>query len=82
MRSSISILGAGIPFDLGSHCSGFEIKAFHAVGLLSGKMGSYLPLPGLLLGAPGRTTRNKKLIGAPGRTTRSKDATRGSWPYY
>ena len=25
-----------------------------------------------LLGAPGRTTRNKKLLGAPGRTTRNK----------
>ena len=30
-----------------------------------------------LLGAPGRTTRNKKLLGAPGIATRSKDATRG-----
>ena len=28
----------------------------------------------LLLGAPGRTTRNKKLLGAPGIATRSKDA--------
>ena len=33
-------------------------------------------------GAPGLTTRNKKLLGAPGMATRSKDATRGSWPYY
>ena len=32
-----------------------------------------------LLGAPGRTTRNKKLLGAPGIATRSKDATRGAW---
>ena len=35
-----------------------------------------------LLGAPGRTTRNKKLLGAPGIATRSKDATRGSWHRY
>ena len=35
-----------------------------------------------LLGAPGRTTKNKKLLGAKGIATRSKDATRGSWPYY
>ena len=34
-----------------------------------------------LLGAPGLTTKNKKLLGAPGIATRSKDAT-GSWPYY
>ena len=32
----------------------------------------------MLLGAPGLTTRNKKLLGAPGIATRSKDATRGS----
>ena len=32
-----------------------------------------------LLGAPGLTTRNKKLIETPGIATRSKDATRGSW---
>ena len=30
----------------------------------------------MLLGAPGLTSRNKKLLGAPGHTTRSKDATR------
>ena len=30
----------------------------------------------MLLGAPGLTTRNKKLLGAPGIATRSKDATR------
>ena len=36
----------------------------------------------IYLGAPGLTTRNKKLLGAPGIATRSKDATRGSWPYY
>ena len=30
----------------------------------------------MLLGAPGRTTRNKKLLGAPGIATRSKDAIR------
>ena len=44
----------------------------------------YVP-PGLytqLLGAPGLTTRNKKLLGAKGIATRSKDATRSSWPYY
>ena len=41
-----------------------------------------------LLGAPGLTTRSKKLLGArtllgaPGLATRGKDATRGSWPYY
>ena len=34
------------------------------------------------LGAPGLTTRSKKLLGAPGLTTRGKDATRGSWPYF
>ena len=28
-----------------------------------------------LLGAPGRTTSNKKSLGAPGLTTRSKDTT-------
>ena len=32
-------------------------------------------------GAPGLTTRSKKL-GAKGIATRSKDATRDSWPYY
>ena len=36
----------------------------------------------MLLGAPGLTTRSKKLLGAKGIATRSKDATRGSWPYY
>ena len=35
----------------------------------------------MLLGAPGRTARNKKLLGAPGIATRSKDASRGSWLY-
>ena len=30
-------------------------------------------------GAPGLTTRNKKLLGAPGIATRSKDATRGTF---
>ena len=35
-----------------------------------------------LLGAPGRTTRNKKLLEPAGVATRSKDTTRGSWPYY
>ena len=35
-----------------------------------------------MLGAPGLTTRNKKLLGAPGLAIRSKDATGGSWPYY
>ena len=33
-------------------------------------------------GAPGLTTRSKKLLGTKGIATRSKDATRGSWPYY
>ena len=44
----------------------------------------------LALGAPGLTTRSKKLLatsskkllGAKGIATRSKDATRGFWPHY
>ena len=31
-----------------------------------------------LLGAPGLTTRNKKLLGGPGIATRSRDATRAN----
>ena len=35
-----------------------------------------------LLGAPGLTTRSKKLLGAKGIATRSKEAIRGSWHRY
>ena len=33
-------------------------------------------------GAPGLTTRNKKLLVTKGIATRNKDATSSSWPYY
>ena len=34
------------------------------------------------IGAPGLTTRSKKLLGTKGVAIRNKGATRGSWPYY
>ena len=56
--------------NVASQACGLEPRVSTRITLLLGAR--------TLLGAPGRTTRNKKLLGAPGIATRSKDATHKS----